>query len=200
MPTKLLIIAGPQSSGKTTAFNHLKTKFPNFHYQEEINPYYLAGKNHPGGAFTTSELELKLVEADLEMLSNLNNHKTVILETSIFHLVYTEYFSGKKIAEDFYKKYLLLHNRFDSLLLFIDTKPEISWRRRYPHYLKRIGRLNGKNNSFDILEKYQKTIYDLYPLWHKWYVKIPFKKLTIRNSFKTRKNFLIEIEGRVHKL
>ena len=56
MPTKLLIIAGPQSSGKTSAFNHLKSKYTNFHYQEEINPYSLAGKNHPGGAFTTNEL------------------------------------------------------------------------------------------------------------------------------------------------
>src|SRR3989338_11118088 len=102
MPTKLLIIAGPQSSGKTTAFNYLKSRFPNFYYQEEINPYILMGKNHLGGAFTTHDLEVKLAEADLLMLKNIINHvkghhNCIIIETGIFHLVYTEKFCGQKI-------------------------------------------------------------------------------------------------------
>ena len=199
---KLIIIAGPQSSGKTTAFNHLKSKFPDFHYREEINPYLLAGKNHLGGAFTTRELELKLVEADLLMLKNLNAlklnlYKAIILETSIFHLVYTEKFCGQKIANNFFEKYLLLQKKFNCLNIFIDTKPEVSFRRRYPTYLKRIKKQNGEINSFEFLKRYQKTIYDLYPLWLKWYDRVPFNKLTIRNSFKTKKEFLLEMEEKL---
>lgn len=198
MPTKLLIIAGPQSSGKTTAFNYLKSKYPDYHYQEEINPYYLAGKNHGGAAFTTNELELKLVEADLQMLCSLKNkklngYKGIICETSIFHLVYTENFCGLKTADEYLKKYLLLHDNFDSYLLFIDTKPEVSWRRRYPNYLTRT----KSNGGIEALEKYQNTIYKLYPIWLKWYDRIPFKKQTIRNSFITKETFIEKIDAQL---
>lgn len=201
MLTKLIIIAGPQSSGKTTAFNHLKIKFPNFHYQEEINPYLLRGSNHPGGAFTTHDLEMELVNEDIKELNNLNNresnhHKTIILETGIFHLVYAESFCGKKIADRYFEKYLKIISKFNTQIIYIDTKPEISWRRRYPDYLART-KLNGDVKA---LEKYQNKLYKLYPIWLKWYDRIPFKKQTIRNSFITKDRFIEKIEENLKNL
>ena len=121
------------------------------------------------------------------------------METGIFHLVYAEKFCGKKIANNFFYKYLTYHEKFDCKTIFFDTKPEISWHRRYPNYLKRIKDQNRENNSFYILAKYQKTIYDLYPLWLKWYQKIPFEKVMIKNSFKTKKKFLQEVEEKIQE-
>jgi len=42
---KIIIIAGPQSSGKTTTFNFLKTIYKEAVFVEEINPYFFI-KNH----------------------------------------------------------------------------------------------------------------------------------------------------------
>ena len=194
---KLIIIAGPQSSGKTTVFNLLRQKYPVHHYLEEINPYTLVGKDHPGAAFTNGELEIKLVNHELKILETLSSWldppageagrtKMVIVETGIFHLVYLEKFAGKALANRHYQKYLKLHQFFKPQIIFIDTKPEVSWRRRKDNYLARI-RKSGITNPTEIykrLNKYQTNLYHLYPLWLKYYQKLPFEKIMIKNSKK----------------
>lgn len=54
--TTLIIIAGPQSSGKTTAFEFLRKKYPSFRFIPETNMYSVADRNHRGAAYVTKEL------------------------------------------------------------------------------------------------------------------------------------------------
>lgn len=201
---ELLIIAGPQSSGKTTAFNYLKNKLINNRKKKEtvkfipeINPYSIAGKNHLGGAFTNKELEIKIIEKDLEILKNIKilpDYITpIIIETGIFHLVYGEIFCGKSLTNIFYKKYLRLHKNLKTKIIFIETKPKVSWKRRKAIYKKRTANFTNPQGRKEVLERYRLTIERLYPLWLKWYKKMPFEKYMIKNSYKKKEVFLQEV-------
>lgn len=201
---EFLIIAGPQSSGKTTAFNYLKNKLINNHKKKEtvkffpeVNPYSIVGKDHLGGAFTNKELEIKIIKKDLELLKNINSlpdrMTPIIIETGIFHLVYGEIFCGVRITNSFYQKYLELHKNLKTKIIFIDTKPEVSWKRRKAIYKKRTANFTNPQERKKALERYRLTIERLYPLWLKWYKKLPFEKYMIRNSYKKERLFLREI-------
>jgi len=206
--TKLITIAGPQSSGKTTIFNLLKENYPQALFLPEINPFTFK-KDHLGAAYVTKKFEKQIVEADINQIKNLkhslynnrlkNNKKsrprTVIVETGIFHLVYLdETIVGKKTAEKFLSKYLLALQRFKPLILFIDTKPHVSWQRRKNHYIKRLKKTkstSGKEKK-KFLERHKAKIYRLYPLWLKHYQKLPFKKIIVKNSYKDYSKFISE--------
>lgn len=75
--TKLIIIAGPQSSGKTTIFNLLEKKFSAVTFISEINQYVIKDQNHLGGVFVEKELELKLVEEDIKAIKNIDRRSSV---------------------------------------------------------------------------------------------------------------------------
>ncbi len=211
----LLIIAGPQSSGKTTVFNLLKNYLiddrqpdKRVAFLSEINPYCFVNKNHLGAAFVDKKLQIAIANADLKRIQKIidNNFdhdrgkscdKTYLIETGIFGLVYFEHILGRKKAEIYFKKYLEMYKHFSPIILFIDTKPEISWKRRKPKYLERIknsGVIDPKKKAA-MLKKYRGIIDALYPLWLKWYKKFPFEKYMIRNSYKTERAFLKEIVG-----
>jgi len=191
---KLVIIAGPQSSGKTTLFNVLKNRYPNLRFIDEVNVYQLAGENHPGGAFSDKTLELKLLEEDLNRLKNVDDKRTTVIETGIFHLVYCEKFCGRDTARIYLEKYVQIYNKLQPLLFFIDTKPEISWRRRQEKYKDRIARA-GITDEKDIIKKlsrYQKHLFALYPIWLKFFDKIPYEKIIYRNSYVSEAEFIRE--------
>lgn len=191
---KLIIIAGPQSSGKTTLFNVLKNRFQSWRFIDELNPYRVVNKDHPGAAFIDKALELKLLEEDLKVIKTIDNKRTTVIETGIFHVVYGDKFCGAKIAQKYLEKYLKLHEKLESLIFFIDTKPEVSWRRRQNKYLERIKKL-GISDEKEVtkhLAKYQKNLYSLYPLWLKYLEKCPYKKIVFRNSYINEDEFIRE--------
>jgi len=137
--TKLLIIAGPQSSSKTTVFNLLKKKYPKLSFVEEINQYGLVNKKHMGGAFVDRKTEIAITKEDILVAKKIDrSKKVVIMETDIFHIVYLEKFAGKKTADEFYQRYLEAHKGLDTTIIFIDIKPRTSFQRRRKIYLKRI--------------------------------------------------------------
>jgi len=193
---KLIIIAGPQSSGKTTLFNSLKKKVKNAVFLKEINPFTLVGKKHLGGAFVDLKLENKIIDNDLKRLIKIINQefqkKLIIEETGIFHLVYLKKLTNGKNFRYYYQKYLKVYKKFLPKIIFIDTKAQISWQRRKSIYLSRLKKITDQKQKNLLLKKYRQKIFELYPQWHLLYNHLPFKKVLIKNSYKTRADFLKE--------
>jgi deoxyadenosine/deoxycytidine kinase len=178
---RLITIAGPQSSGKTTFLNVLKNRYQSWRFIPEAFSF-------------DKKLELKIIKNELSLLKSLDDKRTTVIETGIFHLVYSEKICGAKIAQNYFKKYLAVYKKFEPLIFFIDTKPEVSWRRRQDKYLDRIKSL-GINDEQEIakrLSKYQKNLYALYPLWLKYLEKIPYQKIIFRNSYIAEDEFIRE--------
>ena len=201
--TKLITIAGPQSSGKTDTLEIISKYFPKFPIYFEVNPYSVVSKNHLGAAFTDSSLTKKIADIDIKNIRKIpRDNKIHILETGILHLCYLEHICSNYCAEKYLKKYILAQKNFHSIIIFIDTKPEISWKRRKPIYLKRIkdNIINGLHEKKITLNKYRKIIYDLYPLWLKYYHKAPFEKYMIKNSCKSYSVFKKELIDIIRKL
>lgn len=201
---QLITIAGPQSSGKTVAVNYLKKKHPSWGMLEVIDPYTIGGMEHPGAAYTDRDLQVNMMKIELIKLNSLRNKNNPIFmgELGIFRLVYTHYFYHKKLAGEYFDKYIDVYNDFDSSIIFIDTKPEISFQRRKNKYVERIkNRGITDKKSFDqALKKYQDTIFHLYPHWLRFYEKINFPKALIKNSYISESEFLNEIEKTVSSL
>lgn len=194
--TKLIIIAGPQSSGKTTVINLLKKKYPYLAFIEEINQYTLAGKSHMGAPFVTKKMELQIGDATIKAIRSAHSSgKKVIIETGIFHLAWLEEACGSVEANSYFTKYILAHDSLDPRIIFIDTKPTVSFFRRKKIYLKRIrkaGIIDVKVKD-EMLAKYKIKIVKMYPYFLKYYHKIPFKKIMIRNSYKKYDDFIDEV-------
>lgn len=189
----LITIAGPQSSGKTTLFEALKKAYPSFYFLPETNMYSLGYKNHRGAAYITKELEIEIVEKDIEKLAAIvKTVKTAVVETGIFHLMYLEAIAGEKTAEKYLKRYQAVHKKFHPVIIFIDTKPAISWKRRKLIYEKRVADIIDPKEKNKAMEKYRATIFRLYPLWLNWYFRLPFEKYMIKNSYKEKTAFLKE--------
>jgi len=200
---KIIIIAGPQSSGKTTTFNFLKTIYKEAVFVEEINPYFFV-KKHLGGALTDKKLEKKIIAEDFKILSKLKNIKKslIFIETGIFHIVYAEKIIGKETVDYYFKKYLNVYKYFEPIIIFIDTQPRISWKRRKNIYKKRLinAGIKTKEENEKFLKKYQKNIDDLYPMWIKWLNRFSYKKILIKNSYKSKRKFLEEAERKIGNL
>ncbi|MDO8609971.1 MAG: deoxynucleoside kinase [bacterium] len=201
--TRLIVIAGPQSAGKSTALKLIKSHFPQLPIIDEVNQYSIISKSHRGGAYVNLETEYKILNEDIKTIQNIKRNGIIyIMETGILHLSYLERLSNAKITDGFYKKYISAHNNLYPIIFFIDTKPQISWKRRRPTYLKRI----KANNIADpkekqiALKKYRQIINELYPLWLKYYHKVPFEKYMIKNSYKSYSVFKKELLDLVHKL
>jgi len=197
---KLIIIAGPQSSGKTTLFKVLKNRYQNWRFIEEINPYQF-DKNHPGAVFVDKKLQLKLLKKNLEVIKNIDSKRTTVIEGGIFNLVYGEKFCGAKTAQIYLKKSLKLYKNLDPLIFFIDVKPEVSWRRRQDIYFARIKKqgVTDEKEISKLLTKYQKNLYSLYPLWMKYLEKIPYQKIIFRNSYVGEDEFIREAFLQIQK-
>lgn len=199
-----ITIAGPQSSGKTTAFNYLQEKYPDWYFVDEINPFTVVDKDHMGGAFVNEDLETKLLEIDLaKVKAVINSYNPIaIIETGILHVVYGEFFINNKLAKEYFEKYNRLYQELNSYIIYIDTRPEVSFQRRKAEYLNRIKKrnINTPKEIQTALIKYQNTIYKLYPIWQKFYKRLKFPSKIINNSYKTQEVFLKEIEKTIQNL
>lgn len=187
---KLIVLAGPQSSGKTTALNLLKEKYPNLTFLPEINPFTFQ-KNHLGGAFADTDMQKRITNTDLERTAGfVAKDGTYVVETGIFSLVYFERVFGAKKAEKQLKKYLTLYKKLNPTIIFIDTKPKFSWQRRKPYYLGRV-KIAAKDlkTQKEMMKTYKQMIFSNYLLWIKYLDLLPYNKIVIKNSFKTYEEF-----------
>ncbi len=202
-------IAGPPSSGKTTIFERLKEKFPQLNFLYEINPYVLF-KNHKGSAYVTLEQELKIINADLERLKRVVSSRTsAVIETGIFHLVYLRKFlrkeksnvNGELIYRKLFKEYMRLLNNMPHLIIFIDTKPHISWKRRRVNYRERVDKIIKEKGGKvrELMKKYKDNIYTLYPLFKNFYEELPFYKVRVNNNVRPLERFVQDVERKMQK-
>lgn len=199
-----ITIVGPQSSGKTTALEYLRKKYPKWHFVEEINPYTIASRDHLGGAYSNEELQIKISEITLIKIRSIENsyNPVSIIESGIGNLIYTRFFSSKKLAEEYFEKFYNEYDKLNPFIIFIDTKPEVSFLRRKEKYIERIkkqGMTNPKQFS-NSLNKYEKIIYDLYPHWIKFYEKLPYPKFLIKNSYISEAKFFQEVDKAVSSI
>lgn len=199
-----ITIAGPQSSGKSTAINYLKKKYPKWYFLETIDPYTIGGMEHAGAAYTDRDLQINLMKIELIKINAMKNkNKSMfIAELGIFRLVYAHYFYHKKLADEYFDPYIQAYDDYDSHIIFIDTKPEISFKRRKNAYVERIKNRGIKDKKvFDrTLKKYQDTIFRLYPHWLRFYNKLRYPKTIIQNSYISEQEFLTEIDKVVNSI
>jgi deoxyadenosine/deoxycytidine kinase len=199
-----ITIAGPQSSGKSTAVDHLKKKYPNWYFLETIDPYTIGGMEHSGAAYTDRDLQINMMKIELIKINAMKNKNNpmFVAELGIFRLVYAHYFYHKKLADEYFEPYLQAYDAFDSHLIFIDAKPEISFQRRKKSYVERIKNRGVKDKkSFDkSLKKYQDTVYHLYPHWLRFYEKLRYPKTLIKNSYISEQEYLTEIDRVVNSV
>ncbi len=191
----IYIIAGPQSSGKTTLWNLIRESKPDWNYIEELNPYLLRGNTHRGGAYVTNALELEITEKDMNETASLQaDSMTHVIETGIFHLVYLEHYCGKDTADTYFPRYVSSYRRLDPCVVFIDTEPQNSWSRRKNTYEKRLDAA-GVTDAYErkkSLARYRAFIENMYPVWLKYYELIPFRKIKISNSHGDYSRFLAD--------
>ncbi len=200
---KLVIVSGPQSSGKTTLMNHIKANHKDWFFVDEINPAFITGNKDHGAFHTGPELEKKIIEKSLNIINNLDMKKNVtFLETGIFAIVFARYLMDEKTADEFYRQFLKAFEGLELYVIFINTVPQVSWERRKEKYLKRI-KNNGEVDK-DLIDKhlnrYKKIITELYPLMLKFYDELPFPKTMIENSNKEKSTFLKEAEKIIFSL
>lgn len=188
-------------AGKTTAAKTLNKTFRKTLHHSEINQYTLIGGFHPGGAFVDLELEEKIIKADLLRLKKITLDKRSLIhliETDIFHCLYMKILGDEEKTarlEEEYKKY---HQKFKTGLLFVDTKPQISWARRRNYYLKRtlseikkrdLKGVEAKKFRDKRMRKYQQRIFNLYPLWLEMFENLSYPKIKIPNNGKSLEVF-----------
>jgi len=189
---RLVTIAGPQSSGKTTLFKHLSSVLSDTVFLSETNPASVSNNMSLGALQTTRNLEKMIIAKDIETIKNTTSDKNTIIETGIFHCAFASFFLGKKESDDFFYDYLRAQAKWQSLLIFIKCLPETSFLRRKNKYLQRI-RDTGITSENQISKKmnlYKKVIFEMYPQHLSCYRKYPLEKTAIENDDLTESNFL----------
>lgn len=189
--TKLIVIVGPPASGKSAAFNHLKKIYPDAHFHNEVNPFTVMGNNHQGGAYVDENLQRKIADVDLNRTKKVIGKGGLhIMETGIFGLVYIEELLGKEVAREYLEKYLPVYKQLNPTIVFIDTPPEESWRRRGPSYLRRAGAIENEKEREEAIRKYKDHIFRKYPLWSSFFEQLDLPKVKIKNVGITENGFL----------
>lgn len=187
----IIVISGPQSSGKTTLLNHLQEKFPKVKFLPEINQYNIISAKHLGAAFVTQDVERKIIEKDIAITKQESKkYSLMIIETGIMHLPYAEICINNKVAASYFNVYKKLYDRMNTHIILIDTKPAVSWKRRKSKYLKRIKHIKDPKLKQTLFDKYHRRIFDFYPVWKKYTKLLPYKKYIINDSYITKTKFL----------
>ncbi len=196
-----ITVSGPQSSGKSTVFKYLESKYSKrgIKFIKEINPYEFKKTDHPK-YLSTHGIQETLTKMTLSSLGKITSKKNHIMETGPMQIVYVEKYEGLKKANLYFKKYLKIVKPLNPIIIFIDTKPEISFRRRKQTYITRIKKHNLQDRQKQLLNEYKNKIFDLYPLWHKWLRKFPYKKIVIKNSYKSEDKFIKEVDKIIRSL
>jgi hypothetical protein len=178
----------------------LQKEYPHIPFIEETNQYTVVDKNHLGGAYVDRQTERRINDTDIEKIKAIDrNLSAASIETGILHTAYAEYYCDEMTAKDYLKKYIKAHEGLHPILFFIDTKPQVSWKRRKRAYIRRLDRagITDTVKRKSMLEFYRTRIGNIYPLWHKYFLLIPFEKYLIKNSYKKWSVFKKEIMDKI---
>jgi len=211
---KIVVIAGPQSAGKTTATNFLANKYKDkVKFYDEMNQYKLfPEKTKLGGVVVDEEMERAIHEADIKRTRKIvKEEEKALIETAMFHLVYHEKLIGREFYELADREYREVFEGVSLKVIFIDTKPEVSFRRRKPVYEARIEReikekgwVGEAASEFRkmMLEKYKRRMEENYPGWRRVYEEIDYarEKIIIENNERSQEDFLAEVDKEFRRM
>lgn len=193
----LITISGPQSSGKSTVLEYIRKNYPTVPIIPETNPFTVIEKNHLGGAHITPQQEELILEKDIEIIQSIDRTlPLIVFECGIMHMMYAEEQFSSLETQDYYDRFLAAHNGLEMVVIFIDTTPVVSWKRRKKTYEQRLAKkgIIDKAEISKFMEKYRATIFNRYPLWMKWFHKLPYKKMIIENNHNSESKFLAEFK------
>lgn len=182
---RVFIVAGPPASGKTIFIKTLKNPHPSWRFLTashfDLLPFFLSEK----------EIEENL-KKDKELIRKLDPKKNTVVENSLFNAVFYHRFLKAETAKDFFNQAYKKYQKLNPLIIFFDTKPEISWRRQQKVFLDELKKqnINQEKEINHYLTLYQKTLFDLYPLWFNYLDKLSFEKIVIRNSYINEEEFI----------
>ncbi len=198
----IILITGPQSSGKTTLFNYLKNQYPKARFQPEINPYSILAK-HSGSAFVTEDLQTEISRLTIKQFrafSNLPQSTLILWETGFMNLAYMQRDLKPKNYSHFKNLYLKLAHSTDMKAIFIDTKPQVSWQRRKDIYLNRVKHYLEDNQITDPngqkkvtttrMAKYKDNLYLMYPLFKQAVKILNLPTYVVQNNNGSLESFL----------
>lgn len=192
--SELIIIAGPQSAGKSTVIEDLNKRF------RSLSPF-LPERNRPiifplqescqivihkygllGAIFMKQEQEHEVMECDftrMRALLNRDGKKNIIYldECNIFTIAYA-IARGTLEVDNMFGLYLDFLKRLNAKVIFLDISPEISWKRRVEKYKERLVYFPKRRHS-NIMRRFREQISQVYPLLKDIYKKLPFPKTTI---------------------
>jgi len=205
---KIIVIAGPQASGKTTVWRFLSDKYGGrAGFYEEMNPYVLfPEKARLGSVVVDAEMEKKIHEADVARIGEVLKEGMVgVIETLMFHAVYYEEFLGKEFYHQGMRDYEKALREVEVGVLFIDTTPEVSFARRRGEYWWRVVReierrgLKGEEArrwGEEMMKKYETRMKDRYQKWWQVFEELDYvkEKWVIENNDRSRGSFLNEVE------
>lgn len=182
---RLFVVAGPPASGKSTLIKLLANPYPSWRLITNNFFDFLPVLKEK------KELE-KNFDQDFKFIKDFNLKKNTVLENGILNAVYYHLFLGAKKTEAYFLKTQKIYQKLRPLIFYIDTKPEISFRRQQEDFKKLLHK-NGIIKPELItryLTLYQKSLYDLYPLFERYLNKLPFEKITLKNSYITQEEFI----------
>ena len=125
------------------------------------------------------------------------------METGVFHLAYLKRFAEKegtkearKLYSKFEKEYVELFSSVRHLVIFIDTKPEVSWIRRRAYYRQRVEKIIKEKGGKvrELMRKYRDNLFELYGYFKGLYESLPLQKLKVDNNYRKEDSFLKEVE------
>lgn len=185
-----IIIAGPQASGKTTCkkvLHDLLTKeYPkkNIISLEEAGQIVIKKHNASGGMFLQSKHEHEIINLDINrmkiILENSGEENIYIDETNIFTLAHATT-RGIEVAKKIFFDYLELLRRLEAKIIFLDTPPETSWKRRKKTYAKRsLTFPESKRN--EIMKGFENYLKKLHPQLIEIFKKTELSKIKIDSS------------------
>ncbi len=201
--SRIVIVAGPQSAGKSTVLTKLNYQpaavaplFPGgtapflFPIQESrqivVHKHMLLG-----GIFMSLENEREVVACDLERMDRmLEQDQTRFIyldECNIFTVAHAAAHDMFDI-QGYWDKYIQRLTKLKASVIFIDIPPSISWERRLPRYQQRLVYFPREQHE-EILARYQAYLEDLHPRLHDVYSRLPFPKAML-NGLHSEENVL----------
>jgi len=176
----LIIVAGPQGSGKSTAQRYLAERYSNIVTLIEAARILFDEDRRKGtmlgGALVGSEFEKRIMNLDLERMSKISvegNRQMIYLdETNIFSVAH-ESLRDPVFAQRMYENYMKALDSLRVGILFTNVPPDISWVRRRRLYERRY---KDMTDFEERIRKSREYLWRIYPEMIKLYERLPFAK------------------------
>ena len=213
--SELIIIAGPQAAGKTTAVSQICSyfsalspilnssgrKIPPIFPLQESRQIIVHKDILLGAIFMTPEQEEEVVACDLArmdlILSRSRDRLVYLDECNIFTIAHATA-HGVAGVENHWQEYISRLNQLNAKIIFLDVGPEISWERRRRKYEQRLIYFPA-NRHESIMRRYREYLARLHPILLDVYHRLPFPKEII-DARKPEKDVIQGITSALTKL